>query len=89
MNMRTTIDIPDDVFRRAKALAALRGSTLKDLVAEALRTFLAAETAEVAEPRGWRKVFGSMSSEEDREELARIDARIEEAFEQIYPEDWE
>jgi hypothetical protein len=34
--MRTTIEIPDDLFRRAKATAALRGSTLKDLVIRAL-----------------------------------------------------
>jgi Arc/MetJ family transcription regulator len=35
--MRTTIDIPDDLLRRTKALAALRGLKLKDFVAEALR----------------------------------------------------
>jgi hypothetical protein len=34
--MRTTIEIPDDLFRRAKATAALRGSTLKALVVRAL-----------------------------------------------------
>jgi hypothetical protein len=34
--MRTTIELPDDLFRRAKATAALRGSSMKDLVARAL-----------------------------------------------------
>jgi hypothetical protein len=34
--MRTTIDLPDTLFRRAKATAALRGSTMKDLVVRAL-----------------------------------------------------
>ena len=34
--MRTTIDIPDDILRRAKAVAALRGMKLKDLVAQLL-----------------------------------------------------
>jgi hypothetical protein len=29
--MRTTIDLPDDLFRRAKATAALRGVKLKEL----------------------------------------------------------
>lgn len=29
--MRTTIDLPDDLFRRAKATAALRGIKLKEL----------------------------------------------------------
>ncbi len=34
--MRTTIDIPDDLFRKTKATAALRGSTMKELVVRAL-----------------------------------------------------
>jgi hypothetical protein len=35
--MRTTVDIPDELFRRAKSEAALRGRSLKDLVEEGLR----------------------------------------------------
>jgi hypothetical protein len=35
--MRTTVDIPDELFRRAKSEAALRGRKLKDLVEEGLR----------------------------------------------------
>jgi hypothetical protein len=34
--MRTTIDIPDPLFRRTKALAAMRGSSIKELVVRAL-----------------------------------------------------
>ncbi len=32
--MRTTLDLPDDIFRKLKAEAALRGCKLKELVAE-------------------------------------------------------
>ena len=39
--MRTTVDIPDELFRRAKSEAALRGRRLKDLVEEGLRLILA------------------------------------------------
>ncbi len=35
--MRTTVDIPDELFRRAKSEAALRGRKLRDLVEEGLR----------------------------------------------------
>jgi len=35
--MRTTIDIPDALFRAAKAKAALEGRLLKDLVIESLQ----------------------------------------------------
>ncbi len=35
--MKTPLEIPDQIFRRAKATAALRGRKLKDLVEEGLR----------------------------------------------------
>ena len=38
--MRTTVDIPDELFRRTKSEAALCGRKLKDLVAEGLRLVL-------------------------------------------------
>jgi len=38
--MRTTVDIPDELLRRAKSEAALRGRKLKDLVEEGLRLVL-------------------------------------------------
>jgi hypothetical protein len=38
--MRTTIDLPDELFRRAKAEAALSGRKFKDLVEEGLRTVI-------------------------------------------------
>ena len=34
--MRTTIDLPDPVFRRMKAVTALRGSTIKEFVQTAV-----------------------------------------------------
>ena len=34
--MRTTIDMPDQLFRRAKATASLRGVTLKQFASEAV-----------------------------------------------------
>ena len=40
--MKTTVEVPDDLYRRAKAEAALRGRKLKDLVEEGLRLVLEA-----------------------------------------------
>ena len=34
--MRTTVDLPDPLFRRTKAVAALRGSSMKDLIIRAV-----------------------------------------------------
>jgi len=40
--MKTTIEMPDELYRRAKATAALNGRRLKDLVEEGLRLVLKA-----------------------------------------------
>ena len=40
--MKTTVEVPDDLYRRAKAEAALRGRKLRDLVEEGLRLVLEA-----------------------------------------------
>jgi hypothetical protein len=40
--MKTTVEIPDDLYRRAKAEAALRGRKLNDLFKEGLRLVLEA-----------------------------------------------
>ena len=34
--MRATIELPDSLFRRAKAIASLRGTTLRELVTRAV-----------------------------------------------------
>jgi hypothetical protein len=39
--VKTTVDLPDDLYRRAKAQAALRGRKFKELVEEGLRLVLA------------------------------------------------
>ncbi len=48
--MKTTLEIPDDLFREAKARAALEGRKLKDLVADGLRATLSGRVAP-AKPR--------------------------------------
>jgi len=48
--MRTTIDLPDDLFRKTKATAALRGSTMKDLVVRAIE-----REVQQIQPKGKRR----------------------------------
>ena len=48
--MRTTIDLPDALFRRMKALAALRGSSMKDLIVRAIEREVAAKSGSAAKP---------------------------------------
>ena len=39
--MRTTIDMPDALFRKTKAVAALRGSSMKELIIHAVEREMA------------------------------------------------
>lgn len=85
--MKTTIEIPDPLFRKAKSKAAERGQSLKELVTEALQEKLAAGAAgsgSKAQPE-WMRGFGKLRRL--RKETARIQARIDERFEAIEPED--
>ncbi len=43
--MRTTVDLPDALYRQAKAEAALRGRKFRDLIEEGLRHVLTSQAA--------------------------------------------
>ena len=81
--MKTTLEIPDDLFRRTKAEAALRGESLKDFVTDALQSHLA-RGADQAAPAGWRSVFGKAS----REEIDHVDAVVAAELEKVDPDEW-
>lgn len=49
--MRTTLDLPDETFRKLKAEAALRGFKLKELVAQFIERGLAADSNQPAPSR--------------------------------------
>jgi hypothetical protein len=85
-SVKTTIEIPDPLFRKVKSKAAERGQTLKEFMAEALHEKLASNARDVrlGEP-AWMEGFGKLRRL--RNETARVQARIDEAFEQIEPED--
>jgi hypothetical protein len=51
--VRTTVDLPDALFRRAKATAAVRGISLKTLVISAVER----ETQSGAPPPAKRRAF--------------------------------
>ncbi|HXJ15127.1 MAG TPA: hypothetical protein VNH19_22875 [Candidatus Limnocylindrales bacterium] len=82
--MKTTLEIPDSVFRRAKSKAAERGIPLRQFVTEAVEQKLGEPVSGNEKP--WMKHFGKLKHL--RKETARIDKFIEEAFEQIDPELW-
>lgn len=83
-NMKTTLEIPDTVFRRAKSKAAECGMPLRQFVTEAVEDKLMALPADGGKP--WMKHVGKLRSL--HKETKRINAVVEETFEQIDPEAW-
>jgi hypothetical protein len=83
--MKTTLEIPDALFRKAKARAAERGQSLKGFVTEALQEKLAARGKTVRSEPEWMSGFGTLRRL--RRETARVQARIDEEFSVVEPED--
>ena len=83
--MKTTVEIPDDLFKRAKVLAAQEGVSMKQLITESLRQRVARHSAETTLEPAWKRAFGAMRAY--RKENRRIEKIIEQEFEQIEPED--
>jgi len=83
--MKTTIDIPDELLRLAKARASLSGISLRQFVTDTLRARLEREEkrARAADPP-WMKSFGGLA--DLAAETARVRALIEEEFESIESE---
>lgn len=86
--MKTTLEIPDPLFRKAKATAAERGQSLKEFVADALREKLAPQAAgpRSADPE-WMQGFGKLKRL--HRETARIQTVIDREFDVIDREDRE
>ena len=82
--MKVTIEIPDDLFKRAKAMAAIRGESLKDFVTEALRAHVERRAGRASARQGWRSVFGQAQ----REEVEPVDKMVAEEFERVDPDEW-
>ena len=80
--MKTTLEIPDPVFRRAKSAAAARGIPLREFVTEAVKEKLAPHTGE----KPWVKLMGKLKHL--HKETVRINRRIDEDSEKIDPEMW-
>jgi hypothetical protein len=80
--VKTTLEIPDFLFRRAKSVAAERGIPLRQFVTEAVQEKLKT----TSQDKPWMKHLGKLKHL--HRERKQIEKRVEEAFEQIDPELW-
>jgi hypothetical protein len=81
-SVKTTLEIPDFLFRRAKSAAAQRGIPLRQLVTEAVQDKL--RTTPQHKP--WMKHLGKLKHL--HKERKQVEKRVEKAFEKIDPEVW-
>ena len=80
--MKTTLEIPDRLFREAKTVAASRGLSLKTFVTEALKEKL-------SRPRRRQQTEWPVPPPNlARGEIRRIQSAIDEEFSQIDAEGW-
>ena len=83
--MKTTVEIPDVLFRKAKAAAAERGVPLKDLFTQAVREHLHRGAGDSSRDKPsaptWMNAFGGLRSL--HKETKRINRVLEQEFGQI------
>jgi hypothetical protein len=85
--MRTTIELPDPLFREVKATAARQGMRFKDYITEALREKLGKRPGPAEKP--WMKFAGIAAHDPEMvAELKRIEQIVDDNFGQIDEEDW-
>ena len=82
--MKTTLEIPDAIFRRAKAMAAQQGIPLRQFITEAVEERLRGVSA--ARQKPWLKLAGKLKHLS--KETEQINQVIEREFERIEPEEW-
>ncbi len=61
--MKTTLEVPDDLYRQVKSQAALRRRKIKDYVAEGLRLALEADRAGERQAHGPLAVFDEVRAQ--------------------------
>lgn len=72
--MRTTVDMPDDLMRRVKGVAAMRGVKLKELFTQLIEIGLVSYDPPVSKNRGPLPVFDTL---QDRKSLTLSNSEIE------------
>ena len=79
--VKTTIELPDPIFRKARAAAAGRGESLEELFTKAVEDFLRRQA--IAKP--WESAFGGLR--DLHRENRRIERLMDAEFETI-DENW-
>ena len=83
--MKTTLELPDTLFTRAKALASQRGQTMTSFVRTALEAKITSDESVAAE-KPWMQFAGIHT---DTAESQKIMETIDTSCGQIDPKEWQ
>jgi hypothetical protein len=84
--VKTTLEIPESLFRQLKISAAKQGKTIRAVVNEALTEKLNRSQHGVEDIPAWRVAFGGLR--QLRDETAKINQDVTTEFSRVNPEDW-
>jgi hypothetical protein len=84
--VKTTLEIPEPLFRQLKISAAKQGKTIRAVVNEALTEKLNRSLHGVEDLPAWRAAFGGLRRL--RDETAKINQDLATEFSQVNPEEW-
>jgi hypothetical protein len=84
--MKTTLELPDPLFRKVKATAAERGQSIEDFVTEVLRDKLAPDLrGGGAGAPAWMQGYGALKRL--NRETVRVQFVVDQEFDTIVSED--
>jgi hypothetical protein len=84
-SVKTTLDVPDRLYRQIKARAALKGQTIKSFFLDAIRAKLVSDQNDKSTQVGWRAVYGKGNPDD----VANVQRMIDDEFSRVRAEDWE
>ena len=84
--VKTTLEIPDPLFRQLKITAAKQGKTIRTVVNEALVEKLNRASSQKLELPAWRSAFGGLRSLHN--ETVIIGGEMDAEFSRVSPDDW-
>ncbi|RKX87382.1 MAG: hypothetical protein DRP58_02915 [Spirochaetes bacterium] len=83
--MKTTFELPDNLFKQAKVYAAIHSLSLKELFRQAISEKLSTVETNIPQ-KPWMEFYGKGKKLKD--ELKKLDSIIESEFEIVDPREW-
>jgi plasmid stability protein len=84
--VKTTLEIPEPLFRQLKVSAAKQGKTIRAVVNEALTEKLSRSQHGVEDVPAWRVAFGGLRRL--RDETSKINQDLATEFSRVNQEEW-